>query len=66
MTADTLPHILMADDDEDDCALARRAFKEWGARGILSCVEDEIELMESLRQSERPPAVIPYRKNRSR
>lgn len=58
MTVDAYPHILMADDDEDDCALARRAFKESGAPGILSCVEDGIELMASLRQSERPPALI--------
>lgn len=58
MRIDKPPHVLMADDDEDDCALAQRAFKESGALGIFSCVEDGTELMESLLDSDKLPDLI--------
>jgi CheY-like chemotaxis protein len=40
--------VLMADDDEDDCMLARKAFEESGAPGVFTCVEDGIEAMAYL------------------
>jgi len=40
--------VLMADDDEDDCLLAKHAFVESGAKAAFSCVLDGIELMEYL------------------
>ena len=56
-THDT-PLILMADDDDDDCALAKHAFRESGAHGVLRCVENGIELMEYLFGSDPLPALI--------
>jgi hypothetical protein len=32
----------MADDDEDDCTLAKDAFRDSGARGEIKCVEDGV------------------------
>jgi CheY-like chemotaxis protein len=52
------PLVLMADDDEDDCTLAKRAFKESGAVGALSCVEGGIELMAHLLGPGPLPALI--------
>ncbi|MEM5787514.1 MAG: response regulator [Syntrophobacteraceae bacterium] len=40
--------VLMADDDEEDCMLAREAFRESGAEAAFSCVGDGIELMDYL------------------
>ncbi len=40
--------ILMADDDEEDCMLAAKAFAESGAKADFSCVLDGIELMQHL------------------
>jgi CheY-like chemotaxis protein len=40
--------VLMADDDEDDCMLAREAFQETGAEGAFSCVEDGMEMLAYL------------------
>jgi CheY-like chemotaxis protein len=48
----------MADDDDDDCILAKDAFKESGANGAIHCVENGIELMDYLHGSGRPPALI--------
>lgn len=45
--------VLMADDDEEDCILAREAFSESGARATFSCVEDGVELMGYLSERER-------------
>jgi CheY-like chemotaxis protein len=42
--------ILMADDDEDDCLMAREAFKEVKLLNDLHIVEDGEELMAYLRQ----------------
>ena len=43
------PIVLMADDDEDDCTLAKDAFEESHVRGSFQCVEDGIELLDFLR-----------------
>ena len=43
----------MADDDEEDCILAREAFEESGALAAFSSVEDGIALMEYLFQHSR-------------
>jgi CheY-like chemotaxis protein len=48
----------MADDDEDDCALAKDAMRESGARGQIECVEDGFELMDFLSRSDPLPALI--------
>ena len=40
--------VLMADDDRDDCTIAKDAFEESGAKGGLMFVEDGVELMEYL------------------
>jgi CheY-like chemotaxis protein len=38
----------MADDDDDDCTLAREAFEESAIEGSFDCVEDGMELMDYL------------------
>ena len=58
MKTEETPLVLMADDDEDDCTLAKRAFKESGAVGALSCVEDGLELMTHLSGPGPLPALI--------
>lgn len=45
--------VLMADDDEEDCILAKEAFEASGARAAFSCVEDGIELMDYLSERSR-------------
>lgn len=45
--------VLMADDDQDDCALAKDALEESGSKGVLVCVEDGFELFDFLRGSGR-------------
>ena len=40
--------VLMADDDDDDCMLARDAFEESKASGAFHCVEDGVELLAYL------------------
>jgi len=52
------PFFLMADDDEDDCMLARDAFAASGVLGTLHCVEDGIALMDCLSSSLHLPALI--------
>jgi CheY-like chemotaxis protein len=53
-----IPLVLMADDDEDDCMLAKDAFKESGATGTIYCVENGIELMKYLSTISPPPVLI--------
>ena len=45
--------VLMADDDEDDCTLAREAFAESGVKATFSCVEDGVELLDYLLKNSR-------------
>jgi CheY-like chemotaxis protein len=52
------PLLLMADDDEDDCTLAKDAFRESGARGIIKCVVDGVALMDYLSRSDPLPGLI--------
>ncbi|MGC8492990.1 MAG: response regulator [Syntrophobacteraceae bacterium] len=40
--------VVMADDDADDCMLAKEAFTESGARALFFCVEDGMELLDYL------------------
>ena len=40
--------VLMADDDPDDCFLAKEAFTESGTKADFSCVEDGEELLDCL------------------
>jgi CheY-like chemotaxis protein len=42
--------VLMADDDTEDCMLATEAFEASGARGVFSCVEDGMKLLDYLKQ----------------
>lgn len=46
-------HILIADDDPDDCLLAREAFKECGVTNPVHFVHDGQQLMDYL--THRPP-----------
>jgi CheY-like chemotaxis protein len=52
------PLVLMADDDDDDCTLAKDAFREAGAGGAIHCVENGVELMDFLWRSDPVPALI--------
>ena len=52
------PLVLMADDDDDDCTLARNALRESGARGAMRCIENGMELMDYLSRSEPAPVLI--------
>jgi CheY-like chemotaxis protein len=54
MTEEIKPVVLMADDDEDDCFLAKEAFFETGAEADFSCVIDGVELMAYLLEHCRP------------
>lgn len=49
--------VLMADDDEEDCFLAREAFSESGVKAAFSCVEDGMELMDYLSEHSQPRAL---------
>ncbi len=40
--------VLMADDDAEDCMLAKEAFKKSEANVVFSCVGDGLQLMEYL------------------
>jgi len=53
------PTILMADDDADDCMLAKDAFEETKAQGELFCVEDGDELLNYLLSSVESQAEEP-------
>ena len=48
MITDHHRKVLMADDDEEDCFLAKEALSESGVKAIFSCVEDGFELIEYL------------------
>ncbi|MFL9812768.1 response regulator [Stutzerimonas sp. VN223-3] len=50
MTERQLMHILVADDDPDDCLLAREAFNECGITNPVHFVHNGQELMDYLRQ----------------
>ncbi|SPD71974.1 Response regulator receiver protein [uncultured Desulfobacterium sp.] len=52
------PVVVMADDDEDDCLLARDAFKQSGSPGVFQCVEDGTKLLDLLSKSHTLPALI--------
>lgn len=58
MSSQDTPLVLMADDDEDDCTLAKYAYEESKAPGVFECVEDGIQLMEYLSRSDPLPAMI--------
>ncbi len=57
------PTILMADDDDDDCLIARDAFEQTLPRGKFLCVEDGDELMAyligSLQSGSEEPKRLP-------
>jgi len=55
---DEIPLVLMADDDDDDCTLAKDAFSESGAHGAIECVEDGIALMDHLFRASPLPSLI--------
>ena len=58
MRTHEMPLVLMADDDDDDCLLAKDAFAQSGAHGAIRCVEDGMELMDNLFHSHPLPALI--------
>ena len=48
----------MADDDDDDCMLARDAFEACGALGNFTFVKDGIELLKYLSSSPLPELIL--------
>jgi CheY-like chemotaxis protein len=52
-----LMHILLADDDEDDCLVFKEAFEEIKIKTNVKTVNDGVELMEHLSQ---PGIVMPH------
>jgi CheY-like chemotaxis protein len=58
MDNDNLPLVLMADDDDDDCLLARDAFQVSGIPGLMHFVGDGMELMNFLSDASFLPTVI--------
>jgi CheY-like chemotaxis protein len=50
--------VLMADDDTDDCILAKEAIEEAASYAMLHCVEDGIQLMDHLLNASRLPSFI--------
>ena len=50
--------ILMADDDEEDCFLAKEALSASGQEAVLLTVEDGVELMEFLSVNPRPDIIL--------
>jgi CheY-like chemotaxis protein len=58
METDKIPLVLMADDDEDDCLLARNAFQASGIPGLMHFVGDGMELMNFLTGSSLLPSLI--------
>jgi CheY-like chemotaxis protein len=58
MDNDNLPLVLMADDDEDDCLLARDAFQVAGISARIQFVNDGMELMNFLSGALLPPSII--------
>ena len=55
---DKIPLVLMADDDDDDCMLARDAFQASATQVMMHFVEDGVELLKHLSRSITPPALI--------
>ena len=58
MNTDKEPLVLMADDDDDDCTLAKDAFRKSGARGVIHCIENGMELMDYLSRIDPVPDLI--------
>jgi two-component system, response regulator len=58
MKTEATPFMLMADDDEDDCMLARNAFEACGAPGAFACVEDGMALLDYLSRSPLPALIL--------
>ncbi len=58
MKTETTPFVLMADDDEDDCMLARKAFEACGSPAAFACVEDGVALLSYLSRSPLPALIL--------
>jgi two-component system response regulator len=58
MKTEATPFVLMADDDEDDCMLARNAFEACGAPGAFECVGDGMALLDYLSRSQLPALIL--------
>jgi CheY-like chemotaxis protein len=58
LKAHKMPLVLMADDDDDDCTLAKEAFEASAAPGMIHCVEDGIRLLKYLSNFAPLPALI--------
>jgi CheY-like chemotaxis protein len=54
MEREIITLVLMADDDEDDCFLAREALGESGAEAAFACVRDGLELLDYLFKKASP------------
>jgi CheY-like chemotaxis protein len=58
LSPDKIPLIVMADDDEDDCTLAKDAFDVGGIQGMMHFAADGMELLEYLSGSVTVPSLI--------
>jgi CheY-like chemotaxis protein len=58
MKTDAIPVVLMADDDEDDCMLAKDALEACGAPGDFACVGDGTALLDYLARSPIPAVIL--------
>ena len=58
MKSNDIPLVLMADDDEDDCMLAKDAFQVSGIPGVIHFVGDGMELLKFLYSSHSLPYII--------
>jgi CheY-like chemotaxis protein len=58
MKTDDMPLVLMADDDDDDCLLARDAFQVSGIPGLIHFVGDGMELLNFISGSPTLPSII--------
>jgi len=53
-----IQHVLLADDDKDDCFLFKEAFEELGIPARLTTVHDGEELMQLLNKKEKLPGIL--------
>jgi len=54
----SIQHILLADDDKDDCLLFEEALKELPLLTDLTCVHNGEELMDLLKKADKLPHIL--------
>jgi CheY-like chemotaxis protein len=51
-------HVILADDDEDDCFLFTTAIKEVGKKVKLTCINSCTDLLDYLKKNEHPDMIF--------